>query len=90
MVNDFAREFGPAGVGPRELVLVRQASAIAVRCETLQAHILRGDDIDLEQLTRLSNVAVRVLTELGIKATAGPKTPTLKEYIAAKQAETAQ
>jgi hypothetical protein len=71
------------------MALIEQAAAVIVACEVEQACIVRGEAIDLEQLTRLTNVLARSLKELGLKATAGPKQPTLAEYLAAK-AEAAQ
>jgi hypothetical protein len=43
-------------------ILVRQAAAM-----TVQSKIVSGEDIDLEQLTRLSNVLGRTLQRLGLK-----------------------
>jgi hypothetical protein len=39
-------------------ILLRQAAALTVQVEYLQTKIVAGDDIDLEQLTRLTNVLV--------------------------------
>ena len=48
-------------------ILVRQAAALTVQTETLQAKIVAGENVDLEQLTRLSNVLGRTLQRLGLK-----------------------
>jgi hypothetical protein len=48
-------------------ILVRQAAAMTVQVESLQSKIVAGEDIDLEQLTRLSNVLGRTLQRLGLK-----------------------
>lgn len=48
-------------------ILVRQAAALTVQVESLQAKIVTGEDVDLEQLTRLSNVLGRTLQRLGLK-----------------------
>jgi hypothetical protein len=48
-------------------ILVRQAAALTVQVETLQTKIVSGEDVDLEQLTRLSNVLGRTLQRLGLK-----------------------
>src|SRR3984957_7009235 len=44
--------------------LVRQAAAMTVQVEALQSKIVAGEDVDLEQLTRLSNVLGRTLQRL--------------------------
>jgi hypothetical protein len=54
-------------------ILVRQAAALTVQVESLQAKIVSGRDIDLEQLTRLSSVLSRTLHRLGIKKGVCPK-----------------
>ena len=51
-------------------ILVRQAAALTVQVEGLQSKILAGEDIDLEQLTRLSNVLGRTLQRLGSRSRA--------------------
>ena len=48
-------------------ILVRQAAALTVQVEVLQSKIVAGEDVDLEQLTRLSNVLGRTLQRLGLK-----------------------
>jgi hypothetical protein len=48
-------------------ILVRQAAALTVQVEGLQTKIVSGVDVDLEQLTRLSNVLGRTLQRLGLK-----------------------
>src|SRR5271155_4684274 len=40
-------------------ILVRQAAAMTVQVESLQSKIVAGEDVNLEQLTRLSNVLGR-------------------------------
>jgi hypothetical protein len=64
-------------------VLVRQAAALAVQVETLQAKSIGGADVDIEQLTRLSNSLGRTLQRLGLKKRA-PKTKTLADVLAGR------
>jgi hypothetical protein len=54
-------------------ILVRQAAALTVQVEGLQSKIVAGGDVDLEQLTRLSNVLGRTLQRLGIRKRAATK-----------------
>jgi hypothetical protein len=63
-------------------ILIRQASALTVQVESLQAKIVGGVDVDLEQLTRLSNVLGRTLQRLGLKKPAAPRRPSLAELMA--------
>ena len=61
-------------------ILVRQAAALTVQVEGLQSKIVAGGDIDLEQLTRLSNVLGRTLQRLGIRKRA-PTKPSVSDNI---------
>ena len=65
---------GQDKLGEPGKILVRQAAALTVQVEALQSKIVAGEDIDLEQLTRLSNVLGRTLQRLGLKRP--PSKPT--------------
>jgi hypothetical protein len=61
-------------------ILLRQAAALTVQVEYLQTKIVAGDDIDLEQLTRLTNVLGRTLHRLGLKNHPPKPTSPLAEH----------
>jgi hypothetical protein len=61
-------------------ILVRQAAALTVQVETLQSKIVVGGDVDLEQLTRLSNVLGRTLQRLGLKKPRAKPSSPLAAY----------
>jgi hypothetical protein len=65
-------------------ILIRQAAALSVAVENLQAKIISGADADAdtEQLVRLSNVQARALQRLGLKKPEPPRGPTLAEVLA--------
>jgi hypothetical protein len=48
-------------------VLIRAAAALTIQVESLNAKIVAGEDVDLEQLTRLTNVLGRTLHRLVIR-----------------------
>lgn len=73
---------GAAGLSEAQRALVRQAAAMIVQSEALQAAVLRGELIDIEQLTRLANAATRILTRLGIKRTPRDAASSLHDYLA--------
>ena len=73
---------GAAGLSEAQRALVRQAAAMIVQSEALQAAVLRGELVDVEQLTRLANAATRILTRLGIKRRPYNPTPSLHDYLA--------
>jgi hypothetical protein len=62
-------------------ILVRQAAALTVQVEGLQSKIVSGEDVDVEQLTRLSNALSRMLHRLGLKrAPAKREASTLADH----------
>ncbi len=63
-------------------ILIRQAAALTVQVESLQSKIVAGDEIDLEQLTRLSNVLGRTLQRLGLKRPPAKPTSPLAAHFA--------
>jgi hypothetical protein len=76
LVTKFTREGGREMLtGEREMV--RQAAAIMLRAEQLQAGIVRGEVIDPDELIRLSSEARRVLRSIraGGRALASPSPP---------------
>lgn len=58
---------------------------MTVQLEKLQGAVLRGELVDVEQLTRLSNALSRMLHRLGVKRVASKTTsPSLASYLASK------
>ena len=69
--------------------LVRQAAALALRCEQLQAAIVRGEVIDDDLLVRISGTAKRMLGAIAVKAkpaTGGAFQEYLAKHAAARAA----
>lgn len=81
LIEGFAADFGATPPGEREMALIRQAAAMSVQAEALQAKIVRGENVDLEQLTRLSNVQTRALKALGLHKRRAHKPPSLADYL---------
>ena len=70
---------GMARLSEAERSLVRQAAALTVRAESLQARVVRGDDVNHDELIRLASEARRALQ--GIRAREAPKA-SLSDYLA--------
>jgi hypothetical protein len=66
-------------------IQIRQAAALTVEAEQMQARIARGDHVNHEDMVRIANVLNRTLTRLGLKRPATPKPPSLADYLAAKR-----
>jgi hypothetical protein len=72
---------GPDQLDEASKVLVRQAAALTVQVESLQTRIVVGEGIDIEQMTRLSNVLGRTLQRLGLKKPrARPASPLASHF----------
>jgi hypothetical protein len=87
LVQAFGADLGGVEtLGEADKALVRQCAASVTASETLQAAIIRGDAVDLEQSTRLSNATGRLLTKLAALTKArAPKPPSLADYLAGKR-----
>jgi hypothetical protein len=84
LFESFAESLGGAAVlTEAERALVRNAASLTVQSEKMQAAVASGHDVDLEQMTRVSNAAVRVMRALGAKAKPRAR-PTVRDNIAAR------
>jgi len=73
---------GPDKLSEPTKILIRQTTTLTLQVEALQSKIVAGEDIDLEQLTRLSNVLGRTLQRLGLKRPSEAKAPSLLARLA--------
>jgi hypothetical protein len=86
LVAAYTAEIG-SSLTESESGLVRQAAALALRCEQLQAAIVRGEAIDDDLLVRISGTAKRLLGAIAVKSDGRkPVGPTLQDYLAARTA----
>lgn len=68
LAMSFADDLGGAGkLTEAQRTLIAQAATLQVQSERVQAAVLRGEVIDVEQLTRLANASMRILSRLGLK-----------------------
>jgi hypothetical protein len=66
----------------RDRALIANAASLIVRCEQLHVRIVNDEEVDDDQLIRLSNVATRLLTALGLdKAKPQPSGPSLADIM---------
>ncbi|SHF60540.1 hypothetical protein SAMN02745157_2524 [Kaistia soli DSM 19436] len=84
LMKEFTGELGGEGIMTEPMrALVRQAAAVTVEAEKMQAAIVRGDPVDTEQLVRVTNTLARLMNLLKTKAKAakaGQRTE-LSEYL---------
>ena len=79
---------GGEGLAAAERSAIRQAAAMMLRAEQLQAEIVRGEAVDADTLIRLSSEARRILATVRKRARP-PATPTPTEYLTRRAAERA-
>jgi hypothetical protein len=88
LLKEFTAELGGEGIMTEPMrALVRQAAAVTVEAEKMQAAIVRGDAVDTEQLVRVTNTLARLMNLLKTKAKAskaGQRT-ALSEYLRTRQ-----
>lgn len=66
---------------------IRQLAGVTVEAERLQARIVQGDEVDHEQLVRLSNLQARMIAQLGLRQKkADEVVPSLAELLAKRGA----
>jgi hypothetical protein len=88
LIADLARdEFGRvADLSIVEVGLLRQAAALTLRAEQMQADMVRGEIVDADELVRVSSESRRVLAAIRRTKRATthqePPTETLREYLA--------
>jgi|SRR5665811_1458852 len=81
LVKAYADELGgEASLSETERAMVRQAAAMVVRSEAMQACIVRGETVDDEEMTRLSNAVTRTLNALHRKSRPKPR-QNLADYL---------
>jgi hypothetical protein len=82
----FAAEIG-LPLGASEMAMVKQAAALAVRSEMMQAQIVNGEHIEPDDLIRICSEVRRILDAIAAKARERkPSVPTLQDHIAKQRA----
>jgi hypothetical protein len=76
LIASFTAELGRP-LRERDRVLIANAATVIVRCEQLHVLIANGAEVDDNQLIRLSNVATRLLTALGLDKRKPPDSESL-------------
>jgi hypothetical protein len=80
---------GAVGLTEAQRSLVRQAAMLSVQSEKLQGAMIRGEDVDVEQQTRVANSLARTLSRLGIRKRVSRKL-SVPEYLAQRDARLAE
>jgi hypothetical protein len=89
LVAAFEAEIG-GNLTEVERGLVKQAAALTLRSEQMQADIVNGNPVDADALIRISSTAKRILGAIGEKATKrNPAAPSLHDHVARRAAERA-
>jgi hypothetical protein len=85
LIAAYSAEIG-LPLGASETAMVKQAAALAVRSEMMQAQIINGEHIEPDDLIRICSEVRRILDALAAKARERkPAKPTLADYIANRE-----
>ena len=69
--------------------IIRRIASMSVWCESEEAKMADGDEIDIDRFQRCANSLRRLCESLGLERRARDITPSLSEYIAQKGREKA-
>lgn len=78
---------GPDYASESRKHLAKRATALIVWCETIEARLAAGDDLDVGQFTTATNTLRRLLLDLGLDPAQRDVTPSLSEYLAQRAGE---
>jgi hypothetical protein len=85
LIAAYSAEIG-LPLGASETAMVKQAAALAVRPEMMQAQIVNGEQINPDDLIRICSEVRRILDAIAAKARERkPAKPTLADYIANRE-----
>jgi hypothetical protein len=76
---------GAASLTEAQRALVAQAAALTLQSERLQGAMIRGENVDVEQQTRVANSLARTLSRLRIRKQVSRKL-SVPEYLAQRDA----
>ena len=82
LVESYTAELG-GSLSEVERVMVKQCAAISMRCEVLQAKLVAGEDVDTDDIIRLTSESRRILSDLKAKTAKNkPAGPSLQDFLA--------
>jgi hypothetical protein len=90
VVHAFAGDVGGVDrLTEPQKIMIRTAAMMTLKIEDVQSRIVAGQDIDVEQLTRMGNVLARLLAAIGARKGNGKSDGgnVLQDYLAARAAE---
>jgi hypothetical protein len=90
VVHAFAGDVGGVDrLTEPQKIMIRTAAMMTLKIEDVQSRIVAGQDIDVEQLTRMGNVLARLLAAIGARKgkPEASGASALADYLAEKAAE---
>jgi hypothetical protein len=87
LIEAYSKEIG-GDLSQFDRAMVKQAAALAIQGEMMQAAIINGEPVNSDDLIRLSSEVRRILDAVAAKAAAKrkPAAPALAEYLAQRAA----
>jgi hypothetical protein len=72
-----------------EMLIARRIATLAVLCEQAEADMASGKDVDVGAYATLANSLRRLVADVGLQPKMRDVTPTLSQYLAAKERQSA-
>lgn len=90
IITQLGRDLDPHGgydsLSVAKQQIVRRVGALAVRCELMEAEMMKGNAFDVSAYNGASNTMRRLLQTIGLHNRASDTTPSLEDVIARKRA----
>ena len=75
---------GPDVLSESQRQIVRRIASLSVWCESQEARMANGDEIDIDEFQRTSNSLRRLCETIGLERKPRDAVPSLDEYLASK------
>ena len=76
---------GPTELSEAQRQIIRRIASLAVWCESQEARMADGDEVNINEFQRASNSLRRLCESIGLQRRAKDVTPSLNEYMASKR-----
>ncbi len=76
---------GPSALSENQRQIIRRIASLSVWCESQEARMADGEEIDINEFQRTSNSLRRLCESIGLERRARDVTPSLAKYLEAKR-----
>ena len=81
---------GPTELSENQRQIIRRIASLSVWCESVEADMADGKEIDIDRFQRTANSLRRLCESIGLRRSVKDITPTVQRYAVQRAAERAQ